>query len=122
MKRLCPSCGTFIPIWRWSGPIVKYHRQPGSSWFRFTPQHFYCRRCGVELRQEFSPLGRLGFGLMLGLFFVAALAILDFRSWGSIKPNRLYIALLWALCCIPLSLLIARWGTNLKAADGVSHD
>ena len=122
MKRLCPSCGTFVPIWRWNGPVAKYHRQPGSSWLRFEPQSLYCRGCRVELRVKYSPIGRIGFGLMLALLLVFAFALLDTRTWGSLEPYRHYIGLLSGLCCFPLCLLIARWGTNLTVVDGAFRD
>ena len=47
---------------------MRYHRKEGASWFRYTPQHFYCRNCGVEIRSVILPLGYFAWAVMAGLF------------------------------------------------------
>ena len=83
---------------------MRYHKEPGASWLRFAPQHYYCRNCGAEIRRTLTLVGYVVWALILGLFAVAAFAI--FTPWGTLP------AMLWALACIPLSLVTALWGTR----------
>jgi hypothetical protein len=122
MSRQCPACRTAIPIWRWRGPLVKYHRKPGTSWLRFTPEHLYCRNCGVEVRRTLLPLGRMALVLMVAWGVAANLAVFTGRSWGSLNGYKALAVILWVPLCVALSFIMAVWGTHYRTAEaGAKH-
>ena len=98
---------------------MRYHREPGTSWLRFTPQHFYCRNCGVEIRPTLLPLGRFAWVLMVALYLVAAFATFSQLSLGTFDRYRHFAIFLWVLLCFLLSLVIVFWGTRFCLAGEV---
>jgi len=100
---------------------VKYHRKPGTSWLRFTPAHYYCRNCGVEIRPALLPLGHIAWLLMLGLLLVAVLATFSPLSWGIFHRYGFLGFPIWALLTFPLSLIIVFWGTRFRLAGGAHN-
>jgi len=101
---------------------VRHHRKPVDSWFRYTRRHFYCRNCRAEIRSVILPLGYLLWGLMAGLFVLAAIAPFSQRLWAFLGPYNWYIPFGWVVSCALLTLIGVRWGTRfaLVNVDGVA--
>jgi hypothetical protein len=123
MSNQCPACRTAIPIWRWSGPIVKYQRKPGSSWLRFSPELLYCRKCGVELRRTLLPLGRVALGLIIAsIGVITCLAFLSDGPLPSLDRYRKFAVILAIPLYIALSFVVALWGTQYQLAGATADD
>jgi hypothetical protein len=128
MSRQCPACGRIVSIWRWSGraPVVRYYPKPGASWFRFTPEHLYCRNCGVEIRFALLPLGyflcAVGAGLLGAL---AAVFALSQRLLIVAAPYSHYLPFWWVVSWLLICLIGGRWGmriTLVRDNGGSSRD
>lgn len=101
---------------------MKYHRKPGASWFRFTPTHFYCRECRIEVRHVLTPLGYAIWALLLCMFALACYAVFSRRSWGPFYRHREYFLVAWLLSSLPLCLIQAKWGMRLALVTRAAHD
>ena len=96
---------------------MKYHRKPGTSWLRFTPEHLHCRNCGVEVRRTLLPLGRFALVSMVAWGVAANLLVFSERSWGSLDRYKALAVILWVPVCVALSIIAAVWGTHYRIAE-----
>jgi hypothetical protein len=103
-----------MPIWRWSGPIVIIRPKPGTSWFRYVPQRFFCRSCGIELRSVLGPLGYVTMLLTIGLTLAVGFLVLRYSPIATFNRYIAAIALTYVLSIFALCLVQLRWGTTFK--------
>ena len=104
---------------------MRYHRKPGASWFRYTPEHFYCRACGVEIRSITRPVGYLLWAVGAALSALAVVATFSPRLLIALAPYSRYILLWWWASWLLICLIGARWGTRLilvRDRAGSGHD
>lgn len=105
MARTCPGCGIAIA---YVGGLKVTLREKGDVWYRRSPQRFYCKKCGQQLRVTMKPVGHLLNAMMvssllgcvayvmwhppaslyrligIGLSVVAVIAVLTpcYQTWG----------------------------------------
>ena len=96
---------------------MRYHHKPGASWFRYRPEHLYCRNCEIEIRRTLLPLGHLTYALMIAGFVAAFLMLLRVHSQATLDRYMFLIVILWLPVCLALSLVIVLWGTRYRIAE-----
>lgn len=113
----CPACKHTVSLWRWSRSslVGRYHRKPGASWFRYTPEHLCCRNCGVEIRYITRPVGYLLLAVVAALIALLAVAPYSPRLLIALVPyiRYRYFLLWWVASLLLINSISVRWGTRI---------